>query len=50
MLEAQARPALLGGRLVAAFALAARRVLQRMAFVEDDDAVKVRAQPVNDLA
>jgi len=49
VLEPQARSALLGGRLVAAFALAANRVLHGVALVEDDHSIEVGAQPFNDL-
>ena len=49
VLQAQAGAALLRGRLVAAFALAAGGVLHGMALVEDDDAVEIGAQPVDDL-
>src|SRR5208283_5204137 len=50
VLQAQARSSLLGGRLIAAFALAAGGVLHGVAFVEDDDSVEVAAQPIDDLA
>ncbi len=50
VLQAQARSSLLGGRLVATFALAAGGVLHGVAFVEDDDPVEVGAQPIDDLA
>ena len=41
VLQAQARAALLGGRLVAALALLAGGVLHRMALVEHDHSVEV---------
>ena len=50
VLEPQTRPALLGSLLVAALALAPRRVLHGVAFVEDDHAIEVGAEPVDDLA
>ena len=49
MLQTQAGAALLGRRLVAAFALAAAGILQGVALVEHDDAVKAFAQPIHDL-
>ena len=49
VLQAQARPALLRGRLVAALALAAGGVLHGVALVEDDDSIEVAAQPIDDL-
>ena len=49
MLQAQARPTLLGGCLVAALAFAAGGILHRMALVEDDHSVEVGAQPIDDL-
>ena len=49
MLKAQARASLLGGRQVAAFALAAGRVLHGVALVEDDHSIEVAAQPIHDL-
>ena len=49
VLEPQARAALLRGGLVAAFALAANRVLHGVALVEDDHSVEVGAQPFDDL-
>ena len=49
MLQAQTRAALLRGRLIAALALAAGGVRHGVAFVEHDDAVEVRAQPIDDL-
>jgi hypothetical protein len=39
----------LRGRLIAALALAANRILHRVAFVEDDYSVEIGAQPFNDL-
>ena len=49
MLEPQARAPLLRGRLVAALALAADRVLHGVALVEDDHSVEIGAQPFDDL-
>ena len=49
VLQAQSRAALLRRRLVAALALAAGGVRHRMAFVEHDDAIEIRSQPVDDL-
>ena len=49
VLQAQAGTALLRGRLVAAFALAAGGIGHGVALVEDDHAVEVRAQPIDDL-
>ena len=49
VLEPQTRPALLRGLLVAALALAPRRVLHGVALVEDDHAIEVGAEPVDDL-
>ena len=49
MLEPQARAALLRSLLVAALALSPAGVLHGVAFVEDDDAVEIRAEPVDDL-
>ena len=49
MLQAQAGAALLRRRLIAALALAARGILHGVALVEDDDAVEVAAQPIDDL-
>src|SRR3546814_998082 len=49
VLEPQTGTALLRGRLLAAFALAAGGVGHRVRFVEDDHAVEVGAQPVDDL-
>jgi transcriptional regulator GlxA family with amidase domain len=43
VLQAQARAALLGGRDIAAFALAATGVLHGMALVENDHSVEVGA-------
>ena len=50
MLQAQARAALLRRRLIAALALAAGGVRHGVAFVEHDDSVEVRPQPIDDLA
>ena len=49
VLEPQPRAALLRGGLVAAFALAADRVLHGVALVENDHSVEVGAQPFDDL-
>ena len=49
VLQAQPGAALLRGGLVAAFALAAGGVLHGVALVEDDDAVEIGAQPIDDL-
>src|SRR3984957_20731557 len=49
VLESQARTPLLRRRLVAAFALAANRVLHGVALVEDNPSVEIGAQPFNDL-
>jgi len=49
VLQPQSRTSLLRGRLVAALALGAGRVLHGVAFVEDDDTVEVAAQPIDDL-
>ena len=49
MLKAKSGTALLRRGLVAAFALAAGRVLHRVALVEDDDTVEIGAQPFHDL-
>ena len=49
VLQAQAGAALLRGGLVAALAFVASGVLHGMALVEDDDAVEIGAQPIDDL-
>ncbi len=49
VLQAQAGAALLRGRLIAALALAAGGVRHGVAFVEDDDSIEVRSQPIDDL-
>src|ERR1700682_3101688 len=49
MLKAKSSAALLRRGLVAAFALAARSILHRVALVEDDDTVEIGAQPFHDL-
>ena len=49
MLQAQARPALLRGGGIAAFALAAGGILHGVGLVEDDHAVEIPAQPIDDL-
>ena len=49
VLQPQARPALLRGGLLAALALVANGVGEGVRLVEDDDAVEIRAQPVDDL-
>ena len=49
VLQAQACAPLLRGGLIAALAFVASGVLHGMAFVEDDDAVEVGAQPIDDL-
>ena len=46
VLQAQARAALLRGRLIAAFAFVASGILHGMALVEDDDAVEI-GRPTN---
>ena len=50
VLEAKPGTSLLRGCDIAAFALAPRRILHGMAFIEDDDAVEIRAEPIDDLA
>jgi hypothetical protein len=50
VLQAQARPALLRGRLLAAFAIGAGGVLHRVRLVENDRSVEVTPQPIDDLA
>jgi hypothetical protein len=50
MLQAQARPALLRWRLLAAFARGAGGVLHGVGLVENDHAVEVTPQPIDDLA
>jgi len=49
VLEPQPRLALLGGLLIAAFALAAPGIGHGMAFVEHEDAVEVFSEPIDDL-
>ena len=49
MLQPQTGPALLRGRLFAALALTAGGIRHGVAFVEDDDAIEIRAQPIDDL-
>ena len=49
MLEAQARPALLGGRLFAPTALAAGGIGHGMGFVKHDNPVKIAAEPFDNL-
>src|ERR1700738_2763779 len=49
MLKAKPRTALLRRGLVAAFALAACGVLHRVALIENDDTIKIGAQPFHDL-
>ncbi len=49
MLEPQARTSLLRRGLIAALALAAAGVRHGVAFVEHDDAIEIRAEPVDDL-
>ena len=49
VLQPQARPALLRGGFLAALALVADGVGEGVRLVEDDDAIKIRAQPVDDL-
>jgi hypothetical protein len=49
VLQAQARPALLRGRDIAPFSLAATGVLHGVALVENDHSVEVGAQPFDDL-
>ena len=49
VLQAQARTALLRGRDIAAFSLAATGVLHGVALVENDHSVEVGAQPFDDL-
>ena len=49
VLKPQARAPLLRGRLVAALALAADRVLHGVGLVENDHSVEVGAQPFDDL-
>ena len=50
VLQAQPGPALLRRLLVAALGLVAGGVGHRVGFVEDDDAVEIAAEPVEDLA
>ena len=49
VLQAQTGAPLLRGGLIAAFAFIASGVLHGMALVEDDDAVEIGAQPIDDL-
>ena len=49
VLEPEARASLLRRGLVAALALSAAGVRHGVAFVEDDDAIEIRAEPVDDL-
>ncbi len=49
VLKPESRTALLRGGLVAAFSLAAGRVLHGMALVENDHPVEIGAQPFDDL-
>ncbi|CDN96333.1 hypothetical protein BN949_05510 [Agrobacterium tumefaciens] len=48
-LQAEPCPALLRRRLVAAFGLAAGGVGHGMAFIENDNAIKIGAEPIDDL-
>ena len=50
VLQAQSGAALLRGRLIAALALAAGGVRHGVAFVEHDDSIEIRSQPIDDLA
>ena len=49
MLNSQSRAALLRSGLFAAFAGGSGGILQGVRLVEDDDAVEVRPQPIDDL-